>query len=214
MSLRLILIHFIYRVVFGVGIAALMWVGGHFVYAKTYQLYAMPKLKNDPDITTGMSDIQSSHAPLRSRNLRHGLESPGREVPNMLREALNEKDENPSGIATGHFDGTLPGRLAGRQRTTPFRNGDGKFADAGHRMAFVRDLQPLRVGDTIQLSTPRGTFGYFVTTIEVIDPSEPRIFEYPDLSELTIVTTPPFPFVGAVPQQFVVRARPQNEVKN
>jgi len=212
MSLRLILIHFIYRVVFGVGIAALMWVGGHFVFAQTYQWHAMSRFKNDPGSTTGMSDFRlPSRVPLRSLRLRPGLEIPDREPPSDM---VLESDENVPEAATGPFRATLPGRLAGAGRTTSFQLGDEKVADDRHRNAFDRQLHSLHVGDTIQLSTPRGSFGYFVTTIEVIDPSEPPISKSPGHSEIRIITTSSSPSAGAMPQQFVVHARPQDELSN
>ena len=68
MSFRLILIHFIYRVVFGVGIAALMWVGGNLIYAKTYQFYAKPEFIKHPEaanIVSGMRLLPQT--PLRAR---------------------------------------------------------------------------------------------------------------------------------------------------
>jgi hypothetical protein len=60
MSLRLILMHVIYRVIFGVGIATLMWVGGQFVYSRTYPLYAASRIKHHPENMTAGSDIRVS----------------------------------------------------------------------------------------------------------------------------------------------------------
>jgi len=166
MSLRLILIHFIYRIVFGVGIAALVWVGGNLVYAKTYQLYAMSKIKTDPVIPTGISDLQ------------------------------------------------LPTRLQANPRRASRRISNGVLGNEAHLDAFSSELQNLHVGDEIQISTPEGIFGYSVTTIEIAGPSGSRVRKSPSHSELTIMTTPRFPYVGAVPQQFIVHARPQKELEN
>jgi hypothetical protein len=195
MSLRLILIHFIYRIVFGVGIAAIMWVGGQFVYAKTCQRYAMSRINNHPDIASGVTDIPlSPQAPLRSGILVT--------VPDAM------EGKNPSG--------NLAGRFSGRIQKAPLRNSDEKFDEGTESGPFFRDFQDIRLGDTIQFSTPEGTFGYFVTTIEMIDPSEPLppALESYGHSELTIIASRRFPFTGAVPQQFVVHARPQSRLKN
>ena len=177
MSLRLILIHFIYRIVFGVGIAAIMWVGGQFVYAKAYQRYALSTFKNRPGIQTGTTDIPVSST---------------FEVQNGI-------------LAMG-----LPERLP---RAT-LHESVGRFDDRNEPDPFFRDFQNIEVGDSIQLSTSRGTFRYFVTTIEIIDPSEPRILESPGHSELTIFTSRRIPISGAAPQQFVVHARPLGQLKN
>jgi Sortase (surface protein transpeptidase) len=167
MSLRLILIHFIYRVVFGVGIAAIMWAGGHLVYSRTYPLYAMSKLKQHPDNATGVSDIQWM------------------------------SQEQP---------GTL--------QAVPLHRSNAAVAIASHRNKFANELQNLRVGDEIQVLTPEGIFGYFVTTIEIVDPSESRGLDAPGPSQLTISTTYSSPLGSAAPQRFIVRARPQREMKN
>jgi Sortase domain len=145
-----------------VGIASLMWVGGHLVYAKTHQFYAMSTFKSHSDMTSGVSEIRLSS---------------------------DELQVTPRRIAHGIFVNGL-------------RNG------------FSREFQNLRVGDEIQVSTREGIFGYFVTTIEIADPSESRVRTFPGRSELTITTTPPIPFVGAAPQQFIVHARPENELTN
>ena len=167
MSLRLILIHFIYRVVFGVGIAAIMWVGVHLVYSRTYPLYAISKLKNHPENMTGVSDIQWSSTPQ---------------------------------------PGTLP--------AVPLHRSDAAVAIASHRNKFATEIQNLRVGDEIQVLTPEGIFGYFVTTIEIVDPSESQGPEAPGHSQLTISTTYSSPLGSTAQQRFIVRARPQREMKN
>jgi hypothetical protein len=148
MSFRLIFIHFMYRIVFGVGIAALVWVGGNLVYAKTYQLYAISKIKTDPVIPTGISDLQ------------------------------------------------LPMQLQSTPRRTSRRISNGVLGNEAHLDAFSSELQNLHVGDVIA------------------GPSGSRVRKSPSHSELTIMTTPRFPYVGAVPQQFIVHARPQNELEN
>jgi len=168
MSLRLILIHFIYRVVFGVGIAAIMWVGGQLVYSRTYPLYAISKLKNRPDNRTGVSDIQLLSSPPQP--------------------------------------GTLP--------AVPLHRSDAAVAIASHRNKFATEIQNLRVGDEIQVLTPEGIFGYFVTTIEIVDPSESQGPEAPGHSQLTISTTYSSPLGSTAQQRFIVRARPQREMKN
>jgi len=162
MSFRLILIHFMYRVIFGVGIAALMWVGGHLIYANVYQVYAMSSFRKLPDIkqrpiTTGLPEIYLSPIPQRISS--------------------------------------------------------GMHADAFRRDSFARQLRSIQVGDEIQVSTPEGILGYFVTTVEIV-PTESGALKSSGPSELTITTTSPFPFVGATPQRFIVHARPQSELKN
>jgi len=61
----------------------------------------------------------------------------------------------------------------------------------------VRKEHPCR--DEIQILTPEGISGYFVTTIEIVDPSGPRVLEAPGHSQLTIVTTHSSPPGSAEP---------------
>jgi len=172
MSFLLILIHFIYRVVFGVGIAALMWVGGNLIYAKTYQIYAKSEFKQPAKTANTVSDMRLfSQDPLPVLNPRPGL------------------------------------------WVSPKRISDGTPVDAPFRDNLGREVRNIRVGDEIQVSTPEGIFGYFVTTVEIV-PSGSRTAKSSGHSELTITTTSAFPFVGATPQRFIVHAMPESEFKN
>jgi hypothetical protein len=168
MNFRLIVIHLIYRVVFGAGIAALMWVAGNFLYAKTYPLYATP-VKLHPEMTSG-SDMRLL-APVPPRGV----------------------DRNSLSI--------------------PTRISNGMHSDAAYRDGISRELRNIRAGDEIQVSTPEGTFGYFVTTVEIV-PSESRPGKSSRDSELTITATSPFPLAGPSRQRFIVHARLQSELKN
>jgi len=169
MSFRLIVIHFIYRVVFGVGIAALMWVGGNLIYAKTYQAYAAAKFKRHPETNVPFGRQWLSQDPLRDTNHRQSLSISQRISNGMPVDAVPRPD--------------------------------------------ALELRNIRVGDEIQVSTAEGVFGYFVTTVEIA-PSGSRTLKSSGHSELTITTTYPFPVVGATPQQFIVHARLQSELKN
>lgn len=200
MSLRLILIHFIYRVIFGIGIAALLWVGGQLLYAMTHQLYAMSEFKPHPGIANSMADIPLwSSPPLQSGDLVGRLDNPERGLSLLVLEGV---EVNTLGVATG------------RVPETPLPGSDGNLAPAAHRDTFFCELRNIHVGGTIRLSTPRGTFGYVVTTTEIVDPSETRVLESRGDSELTLITCYPYPFVGPASQRFIVHARHPVEVKN
>lgn len=179
MSLRLILIHFIYRIIFGAGIAAIMWVGGQLVYTKTNQWFAMSKFKNRTDVTTDMSGIPfSEQLPVRSGHLRERLTEPERESAVIVLEPVDENSEYSSILAT--------------RPSVPLCNPHRKLSNGIGQDPFFREFQDICVGDMIQFSTPRGTFRYFVTTIENTDRLEPRM--------LTIITSRRFPIAGAIPQ--------------
>jgi sortase A len=112
---------------------------------------------------------------------------------------LEGVEDDALGIAAGHVPGTsLPGS-------------NGNIVIAAHRDTFFRELRNIDLGDRIQLSTPAGTFDYFVSNTEIVNPSETRVLESSGHSELTLITCYPFSFLGAAPQRFIVHARPQKE---
>jgi len=211
MSLRLLLIHFIYRIVFGVGIAAIIWAGAHLVYVKAFPPRGISGFKSEPLIMNGMPDLPaSSQGSSRTRTHRGlFLEGAERESPETIFESV------PPEMSTWHLATGSPVRSSERLQATPLRSSGGKSGyDSEVAGPFFLDVPEIRVGDVIQFSSPKGTFRYFVTTTEILDPAETRMQDSSDRSELTIITSGRFPVVGAIPQQFVVHARPLRKLKN
>jgi sortase A len=195
-NLRVTSIRLVYRTLLTAGVVALLWVGGQLGYAKTYQLYLMSKLTAQPAFAKSANASLSSSAPLRSGDLVGRLDIVERKISVVVVEGV---DEETLAIAAGHIPGTsLPGSK-------------GNVVIAAHRDTFFRELRNIRAGNTIQLSTPRGTFVYSVTNTEIVKPSETRVLESRGHSELTLVTCYPFSFLGAAPQRFIVHARPQSD---
>ena len=196
MKQRLTLIRLIYRVLFTAGILALLWAGGRLAYAKTYQLFLMSKLNALPAFSKGRPNANGrSLTPLRSGDLVGRLDIAERNISVVVLEGV---EDDTLDIAAGHIPGTsLPGS-------------NGNVVIAAHRDTFFRELRNIHVGNTIQVSTPRGTFDYSVTKTEIVNPSETRVLESNGHSELTLITCYPFLFLGAAPQRFIVHARPQS----
>lgn len=68
-------------------------------------------------------------------------------------------------IAPGHIPGTaLPGQ-------------GGNVAIAGHRDTFFRNLEKIRNGDTLSLSTLKGNYQYRVDLIKVVDPTRTDVLD-------------------------------------
>jgi sortase A len=196
---RLILIRIVYRSLFVAGIAALMWVGGQLGYAKTYQLYLMSKLNAQPELDNRISDatspLSSSSSPLRNGDIVGRLDISARKISVVVLEGI---EDDALGIAAGHVPGTsLPGS-------------NGNVVIAAHRDTFFRELRNIDMGDRIELSTPAGTFEYFVSNTEIVKPSETRVLQSSGHSELTLITCYPFSFFGTAPERFVVHARPHS----
>jgi len=190
-DLRETTIRLIYRSLLAAGIIALLWVGGQLGYAKTYQLYQLSRLKSRPAFAN-----ENGPSSLRNGDLVGRLDILERKISVVVVEGI---DEETLAIAAGHVPGTsLPGS-------------NGNVVIAAHRDTFFRELRNIHPGNTIQLSTPRGTFEYTVTNTEIVKPSETRVLESSGRSELTLVTCYPFSFLGAAPKRFIVHARPQSD---
>jgi sortase A len=107
---------------------------------------------------------------------------------------LEGDDGGTLNVAPGHIPGTaLPGR-------------NGNVAIAGHRDTFFRNLETIRLGDSIQLRTLRGTFVYKVDSTHVVDPSRTDVLLPSSVPTLTLVTCYPFHFVGSAPKRFIVQS--------
>lgn len=83
---------------------------------------------------------------------------------------------------------------------------DGNVALAGHRDSFFRGLKDIRENDTIELTTPDGTFDYRVEWTKIVRPRDTHVLEEEGTPSLTLVTCYPFYYVGSAPKRFIVRA--------
>jgi len=195
-NLRLIVLQLIYRAIFSAGILAILWVGGQLVYAKAYQLYWMSRLKDQPVSANAIANANLPSSPLRSGDLMGRLDIVERRISVVVLEGV---EDDTLGIAAGHVPGTsLPGSK-------------GNLVIAAHRDTFFRELRNIEVGDTIQLSTSRGSFSYFVTNTEIVNPTETRVLKSSGHSELTLITCYPFSYLGSAPKRFIVHAHPSND---
>ena len=97
-------------------------------------------------------------------------------------------------LAVGHIPGTaLPGEA-------------GNVGLAGHRDTFFRRLRDVKSDDEIRVTTPAGTFSYWVERTDIVNPRDVWVLDPTREPALTLVTCYPFNFVGAAPQRFIVRA--------
>jgi sortase A len=115
------------------------------------------------------------------------------------------------GIRAPVFEGTtdlILNRGAGwiTGTTRPGAAGNGNVGIAGHRDGFFRGFKDIRVGDTVELSTPGLVSHYVVSGIEIVNPSEVGVLEPRGDSSLTLVTCYPFYFLGDAPKRFIVHA--------
>lgn len=108
------------------------------------------------------------------------LRIPAISVDKYVVEGVGEEDLKKG---PGHYAGTpLPGQV-------------GNVAIAGHRTTYgapFYNLNELKDGDPIYLSTTQGNFEYLVTSSEVVDPSDVGVVaNTPDQAKLTLTTCNP-----------------------
>jgi len=118
------------------------------------------------------------------------------EIPRLgLSAALAEGDDDATlRTAIGHLPDT----------SLPWRGGN--TAVAGHRDNLFRALRDIRIGDTIRLRTPQGTFDYAVRTTVIVKPEDVWVVAPTSTDELTLVTCYPFSFIGHAPHRYIVKA--------
>jgi LPXTG-site transpeptidase (sortase) family protein len=108
---------------------------------------------------------------------------------------LDGDDSGTLNIAPGHIPGTaLPGEY-------------GNAGIAAHRDTFFRNLETVREGDPITVTTLGGVYLYRVDSTEVVDPTRTDVLAPTKGAILTLVTCYPFHWIGPAPKRFIVRSQ-------
>lgn len=102
------------------------------------------------------------------------------------------------------------GRIAGTARPGKEAN----IGIAGHRDGFFRGLKDVKLGDSIELRTVKGTDKYVVDQIRIVKPDNVSVLKPRPSSSLTLVTCYPFYFIGSAPQRYVVMASLERETSS
>jgi len=177
-------------VCWGFGVLALAYCAWVVVGAAKYQFRSRETLQR-----LRSQHLRSSSSPSTSRPARGSvladLEIPRIGLSVMVVEGT---DEEVLRLGAGHLPGSgLPGRT-------------GNVVVAGHRDTFFRSLRNVQVGDTIDLTSPQGTYHYRVDWTRVVASAETKALDPTPQAALTLVTCYPFSYIGSAPDRFVVRA--------
>src|SRR5678815_1665667 len=176
------------------GVAALAYVSATAVYATLYQGYQSWRFKAELAVSRDISrPILEAPTDLHEGALlgRINIDRIGLSV--MVLQGIEERTLIGG---AGHVPGTsMPGS-------------EGNVVIAAHRDTFFRKLKGILPGDRIQVATLRGSYNYFVDSVETVDPEDTQVMESRAYQELTLITCYPFYFVGAAPKRFVVHALP------
>jgi sortase A len=89
---------------------------------------------------------------------------------------------------------------------TPLPGEFGNATFAGYRDTFFRNLEGVRRGDEIVVTTTSGVYRYIVTATRVVAPTGTTVLAAPNGRTLTLITSYPFDYIGAAPERFIVRA--------
>jgi sortase A len=146
---------------------------------------------------SGSSDAEATSALDNAAALRSGplgrIEIPRTKVSAAI---LDGVDAGTLDRAVGHVPGTaFPGEASGR------------VALAAHRDTFFRNLDDLKIGDTIRLEVVHRMREYKVESTEVVKPDQTEVLAPTRDSLLTLITCYPFEYLGTAPERFIVHAR-------
>jgi len=167
------------------GIGALTYAGA--LIAESYVMQRYETLKFDRAL--------ASPADIRANAVITGGPIGRLTIPSVGISAivLEGDDDSTLNVAPGHVPGTsLPSE-------------DGNVAIAGHRDTFFRNLERIRKGEPVTLTTLQGVYQYQVDSLEVVDPSRIDLLKPSGSPTVTLVTCYPFHFVGPAPKRFIVR---------
>lgn len=102
-------------------------------------------------------------------------------------------DEHALRLAAGHLVGSgLPGE-------------SGNVVIAAHCDTFFASLRNVRVGDTIDLTSPEGTYHFRVDWTRIVEAIDSQALDPTPRPVLTLITCYPFSYLGSAPDCFVVR---------
>ena len=186
--------HPIENVLFGIALLALGW----YVYgwiSTTREQSALAR-----DLATIRQAAASAARPVATSGTLRVRPAPrtviGRiEVPRLKLSVMAREgaDVQTLRAAVGH----LP--------ETPLPGDTGNAAFAGDRETF-RNLEGVKKGDEVLVTTADGVYRYVVTMTRVVAPTEPSFLESTSAHTLTLVTSYPSDYIGAASERFIVLA--------
>ena len=193
----------IQRVTLTAGVALVSWplfVSGESLWAQWVAERELALAKNDRQerIIPGRPDAAPAHSVLRPGSVVGRIEVPRLKLAYALLEGTDNRTLDKS---VGHVEGTaLPGE-------------SGNIGVAGHRNTHFRELEWIRRGDEIVLTSPHGQFRYYVEWARLFSQNEIAVLDSSHGPAVTLVTCFPFEYVGSAPLRYVVRALPNEETR-
>jgi sortase A len=91
------------------------------------------------------------------------------------------------------------GRIIGTARPGE----QGNIGIAGHRDGFFRRLKDVKVGDVVDLVTPKDKWRYVIEQIQIVSPQDVSVLADRGVPSLTLVTCYPYYFIGDAPKRCI-----------
>jgi sortase A len=105
---------------------------------------------------------------------------------------IHGDDDKELSEGVGHDAGTtLPGE-------------GGNVVIDGHRDTVFRNLEKVKIGDTIIIKTYYGTFTYRASGIRIVNGSDKTVIVRANHEMLTMYTCYPFDYIGFAPNRYVI----------
>lgn len=108
-------------------------------------------------------------------------------------------------------EGTDPDDLekgVGHYKGSYFPGDKGQIVLSGHRDTVFRKLGELKIGDSLNINMPYGSFTYEITHTKIVKSDDDSIITLQNQQEELILTTCyPFRYVGNAPKRYIIYAK-------
>ncbi len=123
------------------------------------------------------------------------------EIPRVQAELPIVEGTDPNDLekGVGHYKGSsLPGE-------------NGQIVLSGHRDTVFRRLGELKIGDSLIVKIPKGTFSYEITHTKIVDAKNTSVITLQkEKEELILTTCYPFHYIGNAPKRYIIYAKPKS----
>jgi sortase A len=107
-------------------------------------------------------------------------------------------------------EGTDPDDLekgVGHYKGSYYPEQNGQIVLSGHRDTVFRRTGELKIGDSLKIQLPYGSFEYEITGTKIVDQNDTSIITLQNEKEELILTTCyPFSYVGNAPERYIIYA--------
>ena len=111
-------------------------------------------------------------------------------------------------------EGTDPDDLekgVGHYKGAYFPGDQGQIVLSGHRDTVFRKLGELKIGDSLKMEMPYGSYTYEIIDTKIVKSDDTSIITLQhNKEELILTTCYPFSYIGNAPKRYIIYAKPKN----